>query len=155
MTYQEWYEWKMSTRVKNYDIMHKTDGEGVAVSIVGKIDVKKYQCVTLNIVTDEVVLTDERIEHIKERHPNDYERYCSYIPEILADPDYIIEANKDNTAVVLKEIEENGEKFKLILKIKVNTDPDYYKNSIISFWKVGEKTWKKTLKNKEILYKKE
>lgn len=145
----------MSTRVKNYDIMHKTDGEGVAVSIVGKIDVKKYQCVTLNIVTDEVVLTDERIEHIKERHPNDYERYCSYIPEILADPDYIIEANKDNTAVVLKEIEENGEKFKLILKIKVNTDPDYYKNSIISFWKVGEKTWKKTLKNKEILYKKE
>lgn len=66
---------------------------------------------------------------------------------------YIIEANKENTAVILKEIEENGEKFKLILRMAVKTDPSNYKNSIISFWHIGEKTWKKTLKNKKILYK--
>ena len=40
---------------------------------VGKIDKEKYRCITEDIVTDEVIITDERIGHIKERHPNDYE----------------------------------------------------------------------------------
>lgn len=82
-------------------------------------------------------------------------RFYSYIPEIISNPDYIIEANKPNTAVVLKEIEERGEKFKLVLRIKVQGDPEEYKNSIMTFWHIGETTWRKTLKNKTILYKKE
>lgn len=106
-------------------------------------------------MTDEVILTEERIQHIKERHPNDYERFCSYIPAIIKNPDYIIEANKSNTAVVLKEIEDRGEKFKLVLRIAVQSDPEGYKNSIITFWHIGDTTWNKTLKNKAILYKKE
>lgn len=61
-------------------------------NVVGKIDQEIYQCITNDIVTDEVIITDERIEHIKERHPNDYERFCSYIPEMISNPDYIIEA---------------------------------------------------------------
>lgn len=129
--------------------------EDVAVHTVGKIDRDIYKCVTEDIVTDEVIITDERIEHIKERHPNDYERFYSYIPEIINDPDFIVEANKPNTAVVLKEIEEREEKFKLVLRIKVQGDPKEYKNSVMTFWRIGEKTWKKTLKNKMILYKKE
>ena len=123
--------------------------------VVGKIDQEIYQCITNDIVTDEVVITDERIEHIKERHPNDYERFCSYIPEMISNPDYIIEANKPNTGVILKEIEEHGEKFKLVLRIKVQGDPDEYKNSIMTFWHIGETTWKKSLKNKKVLYKRE
>ena len=122
---------------------------------VGKIDVNIYKCVTEDIKTDEVIITDERIQHIKDRHPNDYEKYFSYIPEIIHNPDYLIEANKADTAVVLKEIEFEKEKFKIILKISTKSDPENYKNSIISFWKVGETTWKKTIKNKKILYKKE
>ena len=74
------------------------------VNFVGKIDREIYRCVTEDIATDDVVITDERIAHIKERHPNDYERYCSYIPNIIAEPDYIIKANKPNTGVLLKEI---------------------------------------------------
>ena len=129
--------------------------EDIQVHSVGKIDRDIYKCITKDIVTDEVIITDERIEHIKERHPNDYERFYSYIPEIISNPDYIIEANKPNTAVVLKEIEERGEKFKLVLRIKVQGDPEEYKNSIMTFWNIGETTWRKTLKNKTILYKKE
>ena len=121
---------------------------------VGRIDIEKYKCVTPEIVTDEVVITDERIAHIRERHPDDYERFVSYIPQIIDDPDYIVDANKANTAVLLKEIEENGEKFKLILRLKMQNDPAEYKNSVISFWHIGNTTWKKTIKNKKILYKK-
>lgn len=122
---------------------------------VGKINKDIYQCVTNDIVTDEVIITDERIQHIKDRHPNDYERFCSYIPEIIADPDYIIEANKPNTAVLLKEIEDKGDKFKLVLRLKVGTDPVGYKNSIMTFWQIGDTTCRKNVKNKNILYKRE
>ena len=129
--------------------------EDVDVHSVGKISRDIYKCITKDIVTDEVIITDERIQHIKERHPNDYERFYGYIPEIINDPDFVVEANKPNTAVVLKEIEERGEKFKLVLRIKVQGDPEEYKNSIMTFWRIGETTWRKTLKNKTVLYKKE
>ena len=123
------------------------------MNFVGKIDREIYKCVMEDIVTDEVVITDERIAHIKERHPNDYERYCSYIPNIIAEPDYIVKANKPNTGVLLKEIQENNERFKLVLRLKIEKDPKDYKNSVISFWKIGEDTWNKIIKNKKILYK--
>lgn len=125
------------------------------VQIVGKINIATYRCVSAEIVTDEVVMTEERIEHIRKRHPNDYERFCTYIPRMIAEPDYIVQANKANTAVILKEIEENGEKFKLILRIKMQHDPADYRNSVLSFWRIGDTTWRKTLKNKKILYKAE
>ena len=122
---------------------------------IGKINRDIYKCITDDIVTDEVVITDERIQHVKERHPGDYERYIEYMARILADPDYILEANKPNTGVILKEIEEQNEKFKIILRVKVENDPVNYKNSILSFWHIGETTWKKNMKNKKILYKRE
>lgn len=75
--------------------------------IVEKIDKNIYSCVTKDILCDEVVITDERIEHIKERHPNDYSRLYSYIYiyiyEIISNPDYIISSDKPHTAVILKE----------------------------------------------------
>jgi len=132
----------------------KPKNGGSDVQYVGKLDRDIYRCVSDDITTDEVIITEERIQHIQERHPNDWERFVEYIPQIVADPDYIIEANKPNTAVILKKIEANGEKFKLILRLKIKSDPAEYKNSIMSFWYIGDTTWKKNLKNKKILYKK-
>lgn len=146
---------KIANRVHS-DIINSLDKkEDIEVHSVGKINRDIYKCITEGIVTDEVIITDERIEHIKERHPNDYERFYTYIPEIIANPDFIVAANKPNTAVILKEVRERGEKFKLVLRIKVQGDPEEYKNSIMTFWHIGEKTWRKTLKNKTVLYKKE
>ncbi len=119
------------------------------------LNIALYQCVSPDIRTSEVIITEERIKHIQEHHPDDYEKYCSYIPLIIADPDYIVEANKANTAVLLKEFTENGEKFKLILRLKIPDVPKEYKNSVISFWCIGKTTWKKTIHNKKILYKRE
>lgn len=125
------------------------------MQLVGKIDRDIYSCITEDIVTEDVIITEERIEHIKERHPNNYERFYCYLPEIISSPDYIVEANKPNTAVILKEVGEQGERFKLVLRIKVQGDPQEYKNSIMTFWYIGDATWRKILKNKTILYKKE
>ena len=71
------------------------------MNIVGHIDLEKFYCVTSDITTDEVVITDTQIRHICERHPGDYERFSKYISEILSEPDYIIKAHRPYTAVIL------------------------------------------------------
>lgn len=161
MSYQEWEAWKKSTNQvaqtpKSAIIEPKTaeDG-GAAVQMVGRIDVKKYRVVSDKITTDEVIITDERIQHIKNRHPNDFERYSKYISDIVENPQYIIEANKPNTAFVLKKYIENEERFQLILRLAVEGDKPGYKNSVITFLKVEEKRFKRYLRTKKVLYKSE
>ena len=89
--------------------------------IIGKIDIEIYRCVTADIQTSDVIITQQQIEHIQERHPNDYERYFKYVNEILESPDYILEANKPNTAFILKHICDNGKNYQLILRLKTST----------------------------------
>ena len=108
---------------------------------VGCIDAEIYSCITERITTSEVIITRERIAHIAERHPGDYERLIGDVSEALSEPDYILEANR------------NGEKIKLVLRVRVDSDPLEYKNSVLSFWHVGDTTWKKNLRNKKILYR--
>ncbi len=129
--------------------------EVVDVHSVGKINRDIYKCVTDDIVTDEVIITNERMQHIKERHPNDYERFSSYFSQIVSEPDFIIESKKKNTALILKEIQKGTEIFKTVLRLATSKDNPNYKNSIITFMKIDEKEWKRLLRNKKILYKKE
>ena len=120
---------------------------------VGIIDVEKYKCVTDDIKSERVIITETQVEHIKQHHPNDFERYFSYAGQIISDPDYILEANKPNTAFVLKSIEENDNHFQIILRLKTSNDPDEYENSIITFLKVNDKRFERYLRTKKILYK--
>ena len=119
------------------------------------LDIGKYQCVTPDIRTSEVIITEERIAHIQERHPLDFERYAGYLSEIVENPDYILESRKPHTAFVLKEITEAGERFQLILRLAVPGDREGYKNSIITFLKVENKRYLRYLRTKKILYKAE
>ena len=123
--------------------------------IIGKINKNIYKCVTEDSTTEEVIITDNQINHIKNRHPNDYENFSSYFSDILSDPDFILEANKPNTAFILKQITENDLTVQLILRLQTSQDPKGYKNSIITFLKIDIKTWNKYLRNKKILYRKD
>ena len=125
------------------------------VHFIGRLDREIFRVVTEDIVTDEVIITEERITHIKKNHPGDYERYFRYVKDIIEDPDYIIEANKPYTALILKEISDDALQFKVILRIKTFHDEPNYKNSIITFMKTGEKEWERLLKTKKVLYKRE
>ena len=93
------------------------DKEKMDVHIVGKIDKDIYKCITKDIVTEEVIITDNQIQHIKVRHPNDYERFSSYFGEIVKNPDYIVDTKKLNTALILKEIQAEQEVFKTVLRL--------------------------------------
>ncbi len=164
MTYQKWKKTFVEGDTESLtlaaaggilDVQNLSKAGGSDVRYVGRLDRSIYRCVTEDIVTDEVIITDERIQHIKDRHPNDYERYMKYIESIVVEPDYILEANKPNTAFLLKHFEEEGEHFELILRLKVSHDPIEYKNSVITFLRIKEKKWNRYLRNKTILYKRE
>lgn len=144
----------MDKYVKN-DILKSADTkEVIQVHSVGKLDKDIYKCITDDIITDEVIITENQIQHIKDRHPNDYERFSKYFSEIVSKPDYIIEASKPNAALVLKEIQVEGEMFKTVIRLVTSQDNSDYKNSIITFMKIDNKEWNRLLRNKKILYKK-
>lgn len=125
------------------------------MKIIGRLDVEIYKCITNSIVTDEVIITEERIQHIKERHPNDYELFYVYMKEVIEHPEYIIEANKPNTALILKSFFSGNRQFKTILRLVTSADDSTFKNSVITFMKINEKEWNRLIKNKKILYKSE
>lgn len=123
--------------------------------LIGKIDREKYRCVAGDIVTDEVIITDERIRHIKERHPNDFELYYRCMEEMICAPDYIIEANKPRSALLLKAFHSGESHFKAVLRLVTADDDRSFKNSVITFMKINEAEWRRLIKNKKILYKSE
>lgn len=49
---------------------------------LGKIDIKILEEEYGKIQTDEIIVTNERINHIKGRHPEDFEKFCY---DILSD----------------------------------------------------------------------
>ena len=57
---------------------------------IGKIDINMFKPINVNITTNEVVLTSERLKHILERHKEDFELFFYEISNILLDPDYRI-----------------------------------------------------------------
>lgn len=122
--------------------------------VVCKLNVELYRVVTEDISCDEVIITDKQIEHIKERHPGDFEKFAEYMKETIESPDYILEANKPNTALLLKEIVLDGRKLKLVLRLKTSSDPAEYKNSIITFQHISDKRYLRYVNNAKIIYKK-
>ena len=123
--------------------------------IVGRIDKNIYKCITEDIVADEVIITDERIQHIKERHPKDYKEVINNLSEVLKHPEYILQDSRPNTGLVVKSIGNMGENVQTVLRIHTAKDEKGYKNSIISCWKISDKRLQNYLRNKQILYKKE
>lgn len=120
---------------------------------IGKINRELFGEISNSIISDDVILTDRQLEHIKERHPNDYEQYFKYIKYIVENPDYIIRDAKPNTGFLLKEFLKEDKRFQLILRLHTSEDDRNYKNSIITFLKIGKKKYNQYLRNKEIIWK--
>lgn len=143
-----------SPPVANAAPVASTKESGGGVNFICKLDRSIYSCVTEDITTDEVVISDERIAHIKERHPDDYEQHFAYMAQIIEEPDYILE-DEVYTALILKDFKEDGKMFRLVLRLKTSVDNPNYKNSVLTFMKTNEKKWRQNIRNKKVLYKRE
>lgn len=118
------------------------------------LDVEIYRCITPDIPEKEVVITDERIEHIKHHHPGHFEEIAPFLREAVEFPDYILE-DAPNTGLILKAVTANGLRLQLVLRIHTPADSPGFKNSVISAWKISKTRWSNYLRNKKILYKTE
>lgn len=116
---------------------------------IGKIDINKIGIYKKKIITDEVILTDERLyNHILIFHKKDYEQFKKYITNIIEDPDFILEDSKHkDTLIYLKEIQEIKMKIRIIIKLALEQDNEHTKNSIITLMKQNDRTWKQSIKN--------
>ena len=121
---------------------------------IGKLERKLYSCVSKAITTDDVIITEERIQHIKQHHPGHFEVIEPYLYLAINEPDYILE-NMSSTALILKEIVDNGLRLQIVLRLHTVTDPDGFQNSIISAWQIRDKEYRRLLRNKVVLYKRE
>lgn len=118
------------------------------------LNVEIYRCITADISTREVIITDERIAHIKEHHPGHFEEIAPFLRAAVEEPDYILEDATD-TGLILKEIRERDARIQMVLRIHTSRDTPGFKNSIISAWKISKSRWNNYLRNKKILYKSE
>jgi hypothetical protein len=125
------------------------------VNFICNLDLNIYKVITTSIVTTQVIITDRQLEHIRERHPDISESVMAQLQKIISSPDYIIETDMPSTANILKHLEINGKGYQLILRIKTDSDPVEFQNSIITLMSVNEKRYRQYLRNRKILYKRE
>ncbi len=118
---------------------------------IGKINVDMLKRF-FSIKTDRLIITKERIEHINERHNNDYNLYGRLIPEIIENPHYILKdiMNK-NTVLYLKTIKE----LNLQIVVKLQTESNVNKaNSVITFWHMRKRSYVQIIKKNEKIFEK-
>lgn len=124
------------------------------VQTVGHINIERYRCIAEGITTDEVIITNERIQHIQEHHPGHYEMISPFLRAVLEEPDYILE-DVPNMGLLLKLVKDGDLRIQVVLRRHTPTDPDGFKNSIISAWHIRKKEFRRLLRNKNVLYKRE
>ncbi len=121
---------------------------------LGKIDTRYLVNIFENIQTDEVIITEERVAHISERHKEDYYLFDKYVEFSIAEPDYIILDSKNTgTIFIIKRIE--GENLNVVVRVALSTDKIGLKNSVMTFFRLRDKNLKKILSKNKLLYKKE
>lgn len=124
---------------------------------ITNLDKKKLGIYENQIITEEVILTDERLyEHILLFHEEEYKQLRPYIKNIIEDPDYIVEDNRhEDTMIYLKEIDAIGKNGRVVIKLALGKDEEHNKNSIITLMKLNKRTWNQTIRNRgKIIWKK-
>ena len=117
---------------------------------IGKLDKNKLGEYRDKLFTDEVILTEERLNsHILVEHFDEYNQLKNYIKEIVEEPDYILKDNRHyDTIILLKNISDINKYGRVVIKLILSCDKEHPKNSIITLMRLNERTWRQTLKNR-------
>lgn len=139
------------------DILDTSNRIGVNpdVNYICDLNPEIYKAAVPTITTEHVIITDKQLEHIRERHPDISATVMEQLTEIIHAPDYIIETDMPYTANILKHLEINGKGYQLVLRIRTDSDPEEFQNSVITFMSVNEKRYRQYLRNRKILYSRE
>ncbi len=85
---------------------------------VGRISQKIIELLQLNLSPNTpVYIGKSNIEHIKNRHPYEYDKYYSDLSNIINLPDYVGLSPKDSSILFVKLYEFDGEYIRVAVKI--------------------------------------
>jgi len=160
MRYGDWYTTFIAKWEKGGILTQKSSIGGDGVTLVGRLDTEQYK-VLGPLLTDEVVVTQRQLDHMQARHPEDFARFHSLIPDVVNDPDWIIEDTKNPNSYLLfrrfafSEAGVENVLLQLVLRIHVTGDDPTFKNSVISMWEISERRLNNYLRNGKVLYKRE
>ena len=123
---------------------------------ITKLDRNKLGEYGKMLITEEVILTDERLyEHILLFNEDEYKQLRPYIKNIIENPDYIVEDNRHmDTMIYLKQVKEIEKNGRVVIKLALGQDKEHNKNSIITMMKLNKRTWKQTIKNRGLQFSK-
>lgn len=106
------------------------------------------------IQTDEIIVTDERMAHIKDRHPQDYELFLEHGASVVISPDIIIKDEKSvGTIFMIKRLADTN--INIVVRVALSSDKGGLKNSVMTSYRVRDRNLRKMLERNEILYKEE
>ena len=121
---------------------------------LGKIDVEYLTSEFGKIQTNEIIITDERLNHIQKQHPQDFAFFQSYIHDIIRSPDFIIKDSKHlGTVFMVKKMTDTN--LNVVVRIALAEDVEGLKNSVMTCYRIRDSNLAKLLKNNRLLYKKE
>lgn len=76
---------------------------------VGKLSKKVIELLNLNYDEMPIILGDTNIQHMKNKHYDDYMRYGKYIPDIIANPTYVAKNPNQGSIEYIKEYKINND----------------------------------------------
>ena len=146
------------TSTQNRAILGSIDSDGsvkkIELTVLGNLDPSPLISTFGHLQTTEVVVTDERIAHIKERHPEDYLLFEQYGRESILSPDILIQDIKNvRTVFAVKKLPDTN--LNVVLRLVLDTDNPDFKNSVMTFYRIREKNLKKLMEKNPVLYIKE
>lgn len=126
----------------------------IGITPLGKINKDLLEKEFGKLQTDDIIVTNERLEHIKQRHPEDYEFFEKYGAQSAIDPDLIIKDLKHKgTVFMIKKLPDVN--LNVVARLALETDKPKLKNSIMTFYRIRERNLKKIIEKNTLLYKKE
>ena len=121
---------------------------------LGKINIEVLKSEFGILQTDEIIVTDERIDHIKNRHPEDYSLFTIYGASSVSDPDFVIKDEKNRgTVFMVKKLPDTN--LNVVVRVVLESDDMKLKNSVMTFYRLRDKNLKKLIAKNALLYKKE
>lgn len=121
---------------------------------LGKINTQPLEKEFGKLQTNEIIVTNERIDHIIKQHPKDYPLFQKYGIQTVESPDIVIKDCKNTgTVFMVKKLPQTN--LNVVARLVLDTDEPTHKNSVMTFYCIRNKNLVKLENKNKVLYKKE
>lgn len=120
--------------------------------VIGQLNSNFFLAEFGTLQTEDVILMGERLSHIREKHPSDLIFLERYGKAIIEQPDILLKDRKhEGTVLLLKKLPDTN--LSAVVRLALETDDAGRKNSIMTFYRIREKNFKKLVEKNLLLYK--